>query len=277
MVRGRYQVRPPLPFTPGFEVSGTVLEADPDSGLSPGEAVCGQVAWGGYAGEVVAPASRWMRVPEGVDLAAAAAFPVSYITGHIALFDRAALRPEDALVVLAAAGGVGRAALQLAAGRPGPTIALVGDDRKMDLATAAGATHVLNYRESDWVERARGIAGAGGIDVVLDPVGGERSIEAIRALAWRGRLLLVGFASGRPASLPANRLLTKAASALGVFWSHDRDAGLIAEVNRDLSERWRAGTVGPLVSDVLPFEELPAAIAAVESGSTVGKLVLKVG
>ena len=114
---------------------------------------------------------------------------MSYITAHIALFDRAALKAHDTLVVLAAAGGVGRAALQLAAGRPGPTIALVGDDRKMDSAITAGATHVLNYREGDWVERARGIGGAGGVDVVLDPVGGERSVEAIRALAWRGRLL----------------------------------------------------------------------------------------
>ncbi|HWT43603.1 MAG TPA: NADPH:quinone oxidoreductase family protein [Sphingopyxis sp.] len=277
MVRGRYQVRPELPFTPGFEVSGTVLDAGSSSGFAPGDRVCGQVAWGGYAQEVSAPAARWMHLPEGADLASAAALPVSYITAHIALFDSAKLRPDDTLVVLAAAGGVGRAAIELAAGRSGPTIALVGSEAKRGIALAAGASHAINYRESDWVAEVRAITGGNGAHAVLDPVGGQQSIEAIRALAWRGKLLVVGFASGNPAALPANRLLVKAATASGIFWSHDKDGVLLAKVQAELMQAWRAGRIRPLISGIHPFDDLREAIAEIESGGTVGKLLLAVG
>lgn len=276
MTRGRYQVSPPLPFTPGFEVSGTVLDADGNSGFARGDPVCGQVAWGGYAEEVVAEPSRWIRLPRGADLQRAAAVPVSYVTAHIALHDRAALGDHDAVVVLAAAGGVGRAAIELAAGRSGPTIALVGDDAKRDIARAAGATRTINYRTEDWVEVVRGMTAGRGADIVLDPVGGDSTGDAIRALAWRGRLLIVGFASGSPAALPANRLLVKAASAHGIFWSHSADGELVAATQRDLERRIGVGAISPLVSEVFRFEEVPQAIARIEEGRTVGKLVVEV-
>lgn len=276
MIRGRYQVRPPPPFIPGFEVSGEVVAVGPGVSLRIGQKVCGQMPWGGFAEYVVADARRWIPLADDADLAQAAALPVSFVTAHVALFERARLLPGESLVVLAGAGALGLAALQLARDLPGLRVAITSGGEKARLALANGATHALSYRDEGWDAALADLLGERGADVVADPVGGELTLSLLKHMAWRGRLLLLGFAGGRPAQLPANRLLVRCLSAMGVFWSEDLDGPLLAQVRADLSGRLQAGAIRPVVSAVVPFEALPEAIAGLESGATVGKLVLSV-
>lgn len=276
MVRGRYQVRPPAPYVPGFEVSGTVVAAGANSRLSPGERVCGQIPWGAYAEYVSAPDEHWIRVPENVDMKAAAAFPVSYLTAHLALYDRARFLPGESILVFAAAGGLGLATLQLARSVAGSLIGLVGSDEKKTVALANGATSVYNYKTEDWLGQTM-IATAGrGVDVVLDPVGGGSTLASLKAMAWRGRLVVLGFASGTPAAISANQLLIRSLSVHGVFWDRSQDGRLLATVRDDLTNRWENGELSPVVSAVYPFTQLPAAIRTLESGTAFGKLVVEV-
>jgi NADPH2:quinone reductase len=270
MVSGRYQVRPPMPFVPGQEIAGRVMRAPSLSRWRAGERVAAKVLWGGFGQYAAARDDMLIAIPQDLSYEAAATLPVVWPTAWIALFDRARLQRGETLLVHAAAGGVGLAAVQLAHAAGATVIAGVGDDAKAATARAAGANVVVNTRSSDWIERV------GAPDVVFDPVGGDLADPSLKVLARNGRYLIVGFAGGRIPELRANRLLLKNASALGVYWSHDHDRELVERAVNEVLAAWRSGAIRIEASTCYRFDALREALDALATRQTTGKAVLLV-
>jgi NADPH:quinone reductase len=277
MVRGKYQVRPPLPFTPGQEVAGTVTAAAPGARFRPGQRVASKVVWGGFAEQALVSEKMAIAVPDGMSIAAAAALPVVYPTAHIALLHHAHLAPGETVLVHAAAGGVGLAAVEIAAAKGARVIACVGGAEKAAIAREHGAAEAVDYREAGWPEHVRKITGGGGPDVVFDSVGGEITEQSLKCIAWGGRLLIVGFSSGAIPAIPGNRLLLRNAAAIGVYWSHERDAALVEATVADLLALHAAGSIRPRVDTRFTLAQLPAALEALQSRKSTGKIVLRAG
>ena len=278
IVRGRYQKKPALPFTPGVEVAGTILAAGEGAPLAAGTRVLAAVETGGYAEVALVAQSAALEVPEAMPAAdALALLGVNYPTSYYALHHRAALRAGETVLVHAGAGGVGSAAVQLAKAAGARVIATAGSAEKLDVCRRLGADAAVSYAEGDWVEAVRRLTEGRGADVIYDPVGGEVGEQSLRALAWMGRYLVVGFAAGGIPKLPANRLLLQNAAALGVFWGEvmNRDRATAASVRAALVALYRQGTVPPLIGGRFPLAEAPAALAALAGRATVGKLVLE--
>ena len=269
MVSGRYQVKPPLPFIPGQEIAGIVASSE-SGAFRPGERIAAKVLWGGFAEHALVREDMALRLPGSVELDAGATLPVVWPTAWIALFDRARLRAGESVLVLAAAGGTGLAALQLAKSAGARVIAAVGSPDKFALCREHGADEVLDYSSEGWADRMRDI------DVVFDPVGGELTDIALKTLKRGGRLLIVGFSSGTIPAVRANRLLLKNASALGVYWSHDVDAPLLEQAFSDIWRRHARGDLRFVVSRRYPFSALPQALADMASRRTTGKNVLAI-
>ncbi len=274
MIRGTYQIAPPLPFVPGQEIAGIVAETAAESAFTVGERVATKVRWGGFAEYALAREDMLIRCPEAIALTDAATLPVVWPTAWIALHEDARLREGETVLVHAAAGGLGLAAVQLARLAGTRVIALVGDPEKAVACREAGAETALGYADGDWPERVKELTGGRGADVVLDSVGGDATDASLRCLARRGRLLVVGFSSGRIPELRANRLLLRAASAHGVYWSHDHDRPLVERAVRELLVLAARGEIRLAAQQVLPFEELPQALAALAARTTVGKSVV---
>lgn len=274
MIAGRYQVKPPLPFILGAELSGVVAVAPTGSKFQPGERVAAQVWTGAYAQYCAVEERRLIRLPPNISFVEGAALPVSYTTAHVGLFRDGALAPGKKVLVHAAAGGIGVAATQLAKAAGAWVIATASTSQKLLVAEANGADLMVNYREPNWGEMVRAAAPEG-VDVVVDPVGGDITLQSLRHLAWRGRLLLVGFASGAPAEIPANRLLVKAAAAIGVYWNFESDGPLIELVQAELVERAAAGEIRPLIGARFAFADYRHALRELGEGRTVGKVVLE--
>jgi NADPH:quinone reductase len=277
MVRGKYQVRPPRPFTPGQEVAGTVIASASGGRLTPGQRVASKVVWGGFAEQVLVDEAMAIAVPDAMPLAEAAALPVVYPTAHIALLAHGRLRPGETVLVHAAAGGVGLAAVEIARAKGARVIATVGGASKAALPRDRGAEAVLDYTQEAWIDEVKRLTGGKGADVIFDSVGGGVTEQSLRCIAWGGRLLVVGFSSGTIPAIPANRLLLRQAAAIGVYWSHERDAALVADTVRDLLALYEAGTIRPHVDTRFHLEELPAALEALQSRASTGKIVLRVG
>lgn len=276
MIDGAYQVRPPRPFVPGQEVAGVVEAAPPGSGFEPGERVVAKVDWGGFAEYASVRPDMALRVPQGLDLTAALALPVVYTTSMVALTHCAVVRPGDWVLVHAAAGGVGLAAVEIAKARGARVIATAGGAAKLAVAAEHGADFGIDYRAEDFVAAVRALTGGHGADIVFDPVGGDVGEASLRAVARDGTLLVVGFASGRIPAFAANRLLLKRACAKGVYWNHDQDRELLERVGRDLMAMMRDGAIRPLVDDRYGFEALPQALDDLENRRSTGKLALRV-
>lgn len=276
MIDDRYQVRPPRPFVPGQEVAGTVVAGDPATGLAPGDRIAAKVVWGGFADYAVVRGDMAIKVPAGVELATAACLPVVYTTAMVALTESTTVRAGETVLVLAAAGGVGLAAVEIAKSLGATVFAAAGGEEKGALALAHGADHAIDYRADGWGKALRALTGGKGVDVVVDPVGGAATKEALRALGWEGRLLVVGFSSGEIPTIPANRLLLNRASAIGVYWSHDRDGEMLARVGERITRLLEDGAIRPHVGNRFAFEALPAALAALSGRQTTGKVVLTV-
>jgi NADPH2:quinone reductase len=274
MIDDRYQVRPPRPFVPGQEIAGTVVVAGVESGLAPGDRVTGKVNWGGFAEYAVLRGDMAIRIPAGATMQAAAALPVVYTTAMVALTECTRVAASETVLVLAAAGGVGLAAVEIACHLGARVIAAAGGDDKCALARAHGAHDAIDYRGKGWSEAVKALTGGRGVDVIVDPVGGAATNEALRALAWDGRLLVVGFSSGDIPQIPANRLLLKRASAIGVYWNHDRDTVMLARVAGQLSSLLKAGAIQPHIGAAFMFENLPQALAALAERRTTGKVLL---
>ena len=279
IIQNKYQFKPPLPFSPGSELAGVVKEVGAGvTGFKPGDKVIAFTTYGAFAEEVKTEAARLLPLPEGMDFVAGAAFLLTYGTSDHALRDRGALRAGETLLVLGAAGGVGLAAIEIGKALGARVIACASSEDKLAVCREHGADATINYAAEDLRERIQAITGKSGVDVVYDPVGGPYSEPAFRSLAWRGRLLVVGFAAGDIPRLPLNLALLKGAAIVGVFWGDfaRREPKLFAESIRQLGQWYREGKLRPHVSQTLPLEKAAEALKLMAARQVKGKLVLTV-
>lgn len=277
MVRGRYQVKPAFPFTPGVEVAGIVEAVGPGSRFKPGMRVCGNLSHGGYATHAILIDRTVAPIPDTLDFAEAAALPIVYPTAHLCLRDAGRMQPGETVLVHAGAGGVGLAAIQLArAWGAGRIIATAGSAEKLAVCREHGADEAYDYGSDAWVDQVKQSTAGKGADIIIDMVGGAIAESSLRVLAWRGRLIVVGFAGGIIPNLAANRLLLKSASAIGVFWGETakREPDLVRAVFDDLFGLLAAGKIRPVVSHRYPLPEAPRAMADLANRKTHGKVVL---
>lgn len=277
MVQGKYQLKPPLPFSPGAEVAGVVIERGAGvSAPAEGEHVLASIGYGGYAEQVGVEATRVMPLPTGMDFVTGAAFPITYATSHHALKDRAHLRAGETLLVLGAAGGVGLTAVEIGKILGARVIACASSEEKLALCRQYGADSLINYKSGDLREQVRELTQGRGVDVVYDPVGGAYAEPAVRSLAFNGRYLVIGFASGEIPRLPLNLLLLKVASAIGVFWGAFAKAQpqKNAENFAELFGWYAAGRLRPHVSGTFPLTAYREALDAVMGRRVLGKVVL---
>ena len=272
-IAGRYQDRIEPPFIPGNELAGTVVKTtSAHSRFKPGDRVACQVRSGAFAEYCAVASDRLMAIGD-IDARDAAALPVSYTTAHVALFQKGNLTAGQTVLIHAASGGLGVAATQLARSAGARIIATAGSEEKRRFAIENGADHVIDYRQQDWYKEVKSLS-PNGVDIVVDPVGGATSEQSLRLLAWQGKLLVCGFASGEIPALKANYMLVKSASVLGVYWSFDRDPDGIRAIQQELVELYAAGRIRPLIRDVYPMEELVVGMKALRSRGTVGKVIL---
>jgi NADPH2:quinone reductase len=277
IIQGQYQFKPPMPFAPGAEVAGIVTAVGADvAHLREGQPVIAFLGWGGFAEEVMADAARTIPMPPGLDFATAAAFVLTYGTSHHALTDRAQLQAGETLLVLGAAGGVGLAAVELGKLAAARVIAAASTDEKLEVCRQHGADELINYSSQDLRERLKALTGGNGVDVVYDPVGGGLSEAALRSMAWRGRLLAVGFASGEIPRLPLNLALLKGCAIVGVFWG-EFTAREPRRGQQQLGELlgWLAqGKLRPHISATYPLERAADALNDILERKVMGKAVV---
>ncbi len=278
--QGKYQVKPPLPFTPGAEVSG-VIDAlgEGVTGLSAGDRVQAMSPWGGFAEYSLALAASVFRIPDEMAFPQAAAMPIVYQTSYFALKHRAMLRAGEWLLVHAAAGGVGLAAVQIGKAMGAKIIATAGSDDKLAFCKSQGADHAIGYRDESWVDRVKEITGGHGADVIYDPVGGDITGLSTKCIAWEGRLLIIGFAGGTIPKIEANRVLLKNISIVGLHWGEYRKHApqMVIDAQQDLFAMFRAGQIAPVVSREVPLDQVVPALRELASRKTHGKLVLTMG
>lgn len=277
IVEGKYQEKPALPFSPGAEVAGRIAEiGDGVDGLAVGDRVMVTFSWGGFADFVVAPAESVVRIPDSMEFAVAAGFPIAYGTSHGALEWRARLQPGETLLVHGAAGGVGLTAVEIGKAMGATVIATASSAEKLAVARAHGADHLIDYTTENFRDRVKEITGGRGADVIYDPVGGEVFEQSLRCVAWGGRLLVIGFAGGKIPQIPANILLVKNADAIGYYWGSYRKhrPELVRESFQKLLGWFEAGKLRPHVSHRLPLEEASRALELLSTRRATGKVVL---
>jgi NADPH2:quinone reductase len=279
MVAGKYQVKPEFPFTPGLEAAGEVIEVGPAvTHLRPGQRVLAVLRFGGgYADEIALNADAVVPIPDAMDYITAAAFPVAYGTSHFALTHRGHLQAGETLLVLGAAGGVGLTAVEIGKELGARVIAAAGGPEKLAVARAHGADELIDYTRESIRDRLRELTGGLGADVVYDPVGGDAFDQALRAVNWEARMLVIGFASGRIQSVPANLILVKNISVIGVVWGAQaaRDPALVSRNLAELLRWWEKGRLKPAVAKTFPLAEAGAAMQALLSRRHAGKIVLE--
>jgi NADPH2:quinone reductase len=279
MIAGKYQVRPEFPFTPGLEAAGDVIEVGAKvRHLTPGQRVLAVLRFGGgYAEEIVINAEAVVPIPDAMDFVTAAAFPVAYGTAHFALTHRGHLAPGENLLVLGAAGGVGLGAVEIGKALGARVIAAAGGPEKLAVAREHGADDLIAYRAESIRDRVRELTGGLGADVVFDPVGGDAFDQALRAVNWEARMLVIGFAAGRIQAVPANLILVKNISVIGVVWGAQaaRDPVLVSRNLAELLRWWEARRLKPVVGKIFPLSEAGAAMHALLSRRHAGKIVLE--
>lgn len=278
ITRGEYQEQPDLPFAPGLEVAGVVREsAIYVNNAAPGDRVMALLDHGGYAEIAAAHEADVITIPEAMDFETAATFPVVYLTAHLALSHRARLERGEVLLVHGASGGTGLTAVEVGKALGATVIASASSPEKLEVARAHGADLLINYAEEDIRERVLELTG--GADVVFDPVGGDAFRASLRCIKPGGRILVIGFASGDVPQIPANHLLVKDASALGLSLGQIRkhQPGLIRKSLGELLEWWARGKLHPLVSKTYPLAEYEDALAALSKRRVTGKIALLPG
>lgn len=277
IVQNKYQFKPPLPFVPGSEYAG-VVEAVGDgvTHLQVGQKVACLSGTGGFGTHTLAPAALCMPLPDGFPAVDAAAFIMIYATSHHALIDRAQLKAGETVLVLGAAGGVGTAAIQIAGVAGARVIAAASTDEKCALCKSIGADVTINYSKQNLRDAIKAATDGKGPDVIYDPVGGDFAEPAFRSIGWRGRYLVVGFASGPIPSLPLNLALLKGASIVGVFWGDysKREPKANAAMMQELAQWYAQGKIKPVIDRTMPMKDLKAAYAHMGSRGVMGKLVL---
>jgi NADPH:quinone reductase len=279
IIQNKYQIKPPLPFSPGGEVAGVVKAVGEGvAGAKVGDAVMALTTYGGFAEEVKVDASRLLPIPPGMDFTTASAFVFAYGTSDHALRDRAALEAGETVLVLGAAGGVGLAAIEIAKALGARVIACASSDEKLAACREHGADETINYVSDDLRKRVDALTGGKGADVVYDPVGGAFTELALRSCAWRGRLLVIGFASGEIPKIPLNLALLKGCSIVGVFWGAfaKREPEAFAESIAGLARWYGEGKLRPHITATFPLERAAEALSRMAGRTVVGKVVLTV-
>jgi NADPH2:quinone reductase len=278
IIRDLYQFKPRLPFSPGSDVAGVVKAVGEDvSNYSPGDEVLTLINWGGFAEEALADAAQVFPKPAGMDFETAAAFLMAYATSYHALKDRAQLQKGESLVVLGAAGGVGLTAVELGKLMGARVIAAASTKEKLDLCREYGADETINYVEEDLKSRIKELTDGAGADVVYDPVGGDFSEAALRATAWKGRFLVIGFAAGEIPKIPLNLVLLKGCQVVGVFWGRFAKT----EADRNIANtmqlvQWYAeGKIKPHIDRVYSLEDAPQALRDMMERRVKGKVVVR--
>jgi NADPH:quinone reductase len=277
IIENKYQVKPPLPFSPGSDLAGTVKAiGDSVANVAVGDRVLAITGYGAFAEEVKVEARRLLPIPTGMDFATAAAFGLTYATSEHALYDRGALKSGETLLVLGAAGGVGLAAIEIGKILGARVIACASSDEKLAVCRAHGADETINYAAEDLRERIKALTGGTGADVIYDPVGGPYTEPALRSIAWRGRLLVVGFASGEIPKIALNLTLLKGCSIVGIFWGDfaRREPQRFAEATARLGQWYTQGKLKPHISDTFPLERAADALRLMASRQVIGKVVL---
>lgn len=280
IIENKYQFKPPLPFSPGGEMAGEVVEVgEKVTRFKPGDRVAGLTGYGSFAEEVVVAEDNLLPVPDGMSDEKAAAFTMVYGTSYHALKQRANIQPGETLLVLGASGGVGLATVELGKAMGAKVIAAASSAEKLEVAKAAGADEVINYSEESLKEAAKKLTKGKGVDVIYDPVGGDFTEQALRAMGWNGRHLIVGFAAGDIPKVPANLTLLKGCSVVGVFWGDftRREPEVNAQNMVELMQLFAEGKIDPKISQVFEFDEYVEALGALTGRKATGKVVLKVG
>ena len=278
LCRGEYQVRPELPFTPGVEACGEVLEIGAEvSGLTVGDRVVGACVLpdGSFAEEALMEAAVTFPAPDGLDDAEAAGFVIAYQTGWFALHERARLQPGETLLVHAAAGGVGTAAVQLGRAAGARVVAVVGGRQKAEVARRCGADVVIDRHTDDVVAVVKQVTQGRGADVVFDPVGGDAYTQSTKSVAFEGRVVVVGFASGTMPAPPLGHALVKNYSILGLHWGlyAQVDPARVRAAHDELVRLVTTGAIAPVVGERVSFDGLPAGVQRLADGTTVGRVV----
>jgi NADPH:quinone reductase len=279
IIQNKYQMKPPLPFSPGSELAGVVRSVGDDvARWKPGDPVMAITGYGAFAEEVKVEANRLLPVPAGMDFASAAAFGLTYATSEHALCDRGELKAGETLLVLGASGGVGIAAIEIGKVLGARVIACASTEDKLAVCREHGADDTINYATEDLRERIKAITGGKGADVVYDPVGGTYTELALRSIAWRGRLLVVGFAAGDIPKIPLNLTLLKGCSIVGVFWGEftRRESQRFLAAMDKLGRWFAEGRLRPHVSATFPLERAADALAMMAGRNVKGKVVLTV-
>ena len=277
IIKGEYQVRPPFPFSPGLEAAGEVLEVAPGvTGFQPGHRVMAMVGHGGFATEVVTDAGNLIKLPGSMDYGEAAGFPSVYGTSHIGLVHKAKLRASETLLVHGAAGGVGLTAVEIGKKLGATVIATAGGPEKLKIARQYGADHLIDYRSEDIRERVKQMTDGRGADCVYDPVGGSAFDASLRCTAQRGRILVVGFASGTIPQIPANIILVKNITVIGYYWGAHRklDPELVQSSFDELMKWYSVGDLKPHVSHTFDLEDAAKAMNMLTSRKSTGKVVV---
>ncbi|MBK7655000.1 MAG: NADPH:quinone oxidoreductase family protein [Betaproteobacteria bacterium] len=281
IVQNKYQMKPTLPFVPGSEYAGVIQAVGEGvSHFKVGQSVACLSGTGGFGTHTLAPAALCMPLPSGFPAVDAAAFIMIYATSHHALIDRAQLKAGETVLVLGAAGGVGTSAIQIAKAVGARVIAAASTDEKCDLCKSIGADETINYSQhalpNAFRDAVKAATGGKGPDVIYDPVGGDFAEPAFRSIAWRGRYLVVGFASGPIPSLPLNLALLKGASLVGVFWGDfaKREPKANAAMMGELAQWYGQGKIKPVIDRTMPMSELKAAYERMGSRAVMGKLVM---
>jgi NADPH2:quinone reductase len=277
IVQGKYQMKPPLPFSPGHEVAGIALAVGAGvTRVHQGQRVFAMIELGAYAERAVADDTRVFAIPDTMSYEEAAAFALVNQTSYSALVHRAQMQPGEWLLVHAAAGGVGLAAVQIGKALGARVIATAGTAAKLEIARQSGADVLVDYRTEDWVERVKRVTDGHGADVIYDPVGGDVFDGSSKCIAFEGRLLVVGFAGGRIPSIAANRILLKNMSVVGVHWGMYQTLGspLVDQWMSALLTMYGKGQVWPVIYKTYPLAEAARALAAIASRESYGKVIL---
>jgi NADPH2:quinone reductase len=279
IIENKYQFKPPLPFSPGSELAGIVKEVGADvAHVKPGDRVMAFTVYGAFAEEIVLDAFRVLPMPDGMDFQTAAALLLTYGTMDHGLRDRGALQGGETVLVLGAAGGIGIASIEIAKALGARVIACASTSEKLAVCREHGADETIDYATEDLRERIKALTAGRGVDVIVDPVGGAFTEPALRSIAWRGRLLVVGFAAGDIPKIPLNLVLLKGCSIVGVFWGDflRREPQAFVQSVAQLGGWFREGKLRPHISSTFPLDRAAGAIELMAARKVIGKVVITV-
>ena len=276
-IAGKYQIKAPLPFVPGGEAAGEVVEAGDACDFKVGERVMTNHS-GAFGEFMIAPQNGTYRIPESMSDSDAAAFQINYQTSYFALVHRASIKPSEFLLVHGGAGGVGTAAIQTGKALGARIIATAGSPEKLQICRQCGAEFLINYRTEDFVAKVKEFTSGKGADVIFDPVGGDVFNQSTKCIAWEGRIVVIGFASGRIPEFRTNRALLKNMSVVGLWWGSYRThkPQLMEQTQERLYQMYEEGLIKPVIHSVHDLKDLPDVLALIEKRRSYGKVVIKI-